>query len=364
MTTETNMLANFLNKAEKAIARTRPDRVADHRAVVHHYLGYVTNAQVIIRGRVQRIQRARVTSEEDSRISNFRDIARRFFTSEIPHASVAGEFLGHRFTTTCDDEGFFTVTFDARHAIESSASRLSYAAFVVDPKTDQAIGPATTGHVISPRVPVRRIIVSDIDDTVVESGATSLPTLLKTTLFENIHTRRIFPGVGDFYRKLKAGRSGDEDHPIFYVTSSPWNLHDFITELLTLREVPEGPLFMTDWGIDPTKILKPSHSSHKLDSILRLLGDHPDASVVLLGDSGEKDPEIYLKVVNDFPDRVDAIFIRDVSDHQRDEEVRLLLESCEAHDIPVSFSNDGSEAADQACQFGLISDHTEIAPQP
>ena len=360
MTTETNMLANFLSKAEKAIARTRPDRVADHRAVVHHYLGYITDAQVVIRGRVQRIQRARISNEDDSRIANFRDIARRFFTSEIPHASVSGDFLGQRFATTCDDEGFFTVTLD-KHVTGSSSSRLPYTASVVDPQTDHAIGPATTGHVISPRTPVRRIIVSDIDDTVVESGATSLPRLLKTTLLENIHTRRIFPGVGAFYRKLKAGRSGDEDHPIFYVTSSPWNLHDFITELLTLREVPEGPLFMTDWGIDPNKILKPSHSSHKLDSILRLLNDHPDASVVLLGDSGEKDPEIYLKVVHDFPDRVDAIFIRDVTDHRRDEEVRRLLESCTAHDIPVSFSNDGLEAANQAHQFGLIADQPKTA---
>jgi phosphatidate phosphatase APP1 len=84
--------------------------------------------------------------------------------------------------------------------------------------------------------------------------------------------------------------------------------------------VPEGPLFLKDWS--PTVLGK--HRVHKLEIIRRLLRTYPDLPFVLIGDSGEEDPEIYSQVVREHPGRVRAIYIRDVTSAERDAEVRAI----------------------------------------
>ena len=49
--------------------------------------------------------------------------------------------------------------------------------------------------------------------------------------------------------------------------------------------------------------------SHKISS-LRFFFSNTVRDYVLVGDSGEKDPEIYVVIAREYPDRVRAIFIR------------------------------------------------------
>lgn len=63
----------------------------------------------------------------------------------------------------------------------------------------------------------------------------------------------------------------------------------------------------------------------KLQKIRVFMTRFPKRHVVLVGDSGEKDPEVYAKMLSEFPDRVDAVFIRNVTGEDRSADRYLKL---------------------------------------
>ena len=118
-------------------------------------------------------------------------------------------------------------------------------------------------------------------------------------LFSNAHTRMPFAGVGALYRALEKGH-GEEHNPIFYVSNGPWNLHDLLVEFFRLNEIPLGPIYLRDWGTHLLLARKPT-GTHKRMQIGQIMSFFPDVPVVLIGDSGEHDPEIFLDVVEGVP---------------------------------------------------------------
>src|SRR5690606_38757835 len=116
-------------------------------------------------------------------------------------------------------------------------------------------------------------------------------------------------------------------NPIAYVSSSPWNLYDLIVDFFDLQEIPPGPMFLRDWGITREELLPTEHSKHKLDAIETLFEFYDNLPFILIGDSGQQDPEIYAEVVHRYPERVLAVYVRDVSaDRKRDEAISALSE--------------------------------------
>ena len=83
------------------------------------------------------------------------------------------------------------------------------------------------------------------------------------------------------------------------------------------------------------KFFKDGHGTHKLRAIENILNFHPTLPCILIGDSGEQDPEIYSEVVKDFPNRVEAIYIRDASGNARDETVREARSHLRARQRPA-----------------------------
>src|SRR5205085_9883980 len=83
-------------------------------------------------------------------------------------------------------------------------------------------------------------VISDLDDTVIQSRVSNFLLAVRTIMLGNARTRLPFPGVAAFYDALEKGKDGKRSNPIFYVSSSPWNLHDLISEFIRLQEIPEG----------------------------------------------------------------------------------------------------------------------------
>ena len=175
------------------------------------------------------------------------------------------------------------------------------------------------GHVLVPHG-ARFGVISDLDDTVVRSSATSVLKMAWIVLRNNAHTRLPFEGVAAFYRALQLGPDSRSSNPVFYVSSSPWNIYDMLVDFLNVHGVPHGPLFLKDWSL--TVLGK--HRGYKLGVIRRLLSTYQDLPFVLIGDSGEEDPEIYLQAVREHPGRVIAVYIRDVTSGKRDAEIRAM----------------------------------------
>jgi len=166
----------------------------------------------------------------------------------------------------------------------------------------------------------------------------------------NAHTRLPFEGVAAFYRTLQTGLDDGPLNPIFYVSSSPWNIYDMLQDFLNVHGVPPGPLFLKDWS--PTVLGK--HRDYKLGVIRRLLDTYEELPFVLIGDSGEEDPEIYLLTVREHPGRIRAVYIRDVTPGERDVEVRAIAAEVRRLGTEMVAVPDTIAAAEHAASIGLI----------
>jgi phosphatidate phosphatase APP1 len=209
--------------------------------------------------------------------------------------------------------------------------------------------------VIVPRPSARFGVISDIDDTVLQSNVMRRWTMLKTLATNNAHSRKPFAGVAVLYQALQAGASGEEGNPLFYVSSSPWNLYAMLREFLHVQELPAGPVLLKDFG-EHTLFTMNEHGEHKLARIEEVFKAYPALPFILVGDSGEQDPEIYAEVVRHHPQRVKAIYIRSVdTSAARLAAVDQLIASVRASGAQLVLVPDSEFAAVHAAGEGWIS---------
>jgi phosphatidate phosphatase APP1 len=151
-------------------------------------------------------------------------------------------------------------------------------------------------------------VISDIDDTVLQTHVTRRLKMLWVTFVGNAYTRLPFEGTTELYQALAIGASGRAQNPFFYISKSPWNLYDFLIAFMDRHELPRGALFLRDLGVRQEAPL-----DFKTSTIEQVLNTYPNLSFVLIGDSGERDPDIYLDIAARHPGRIRAIYIREVN---------------------------------------------------
>jgi phosphatidate phosphatase APP1 len=148
---------------------------------------------------------------------------------------------------------------------------------------------------------------------------------------------------------------GKERNPIFYVSLSPWNYYNLLSQFLEINEIPSGPLLLRDYGLHTFTSL--GGPSPKRALIQELLDTYPTLPFVLLGDSGQHDPEIYAEVVRENPRRILAIYIRDVSegtDAERAAAIALLGDELRELRVDMLLSGATADFAAHAAAKGLI----------
>ncbi len=315
------------------------------------YDGHANCRHAILRGRVLRERAFPLAKAGDSAWVNFRRIFSLFLSHEVPGAQVRIHYADLSADAVADGEGYFLADLDLRGRSLPNQAWHEFQVECLEPWCEGKFG----GRFRTPGPEAEFGVISDIDDTVMETGATRLWFMVTTTLFGNVHTRTIFPGTPAFFDALAAGTDGTAANPLFYVTSSPWNLHDLVTQIFVLRGVPRGPMFMSDWGIDRSKLFKSGHGEHKLAAIRSILETYPDLAFLLVGDSGERDPEIYSQILKEFPGRIRAIYIRDVTPDVRDADVdRLSQLAADCCGVELIRCANSLVAAEHAAKAGFI----------
>lgn len=312
------------------------------------YRGHGTSRALYMKGRVLEGKGISRSSADDTVRTNLRNMVRRFGSAEIPFAHVRASFEGHEIEAVADEEGFFDLHFELASAPEAATAWHPVEVELLGPK-EVGAGVRATGSVLLP-MRARFGVISDLDDTVVQSSVTSFLKMVKIALLNNAHTRLPFEGVASFYRALQEGM-GREFNPIFYVSSSPWNLYDLLEDFLDVHGLPAGPLFLKDWS--PTTVR--GHEKHKIATIYTLLQTYPELPFILIGDSGEEDPEIYHRVVREHPGRIRAIYIRDVTTKERDDAVYAIARELRSLGVEMLLVPDTAAAAEHAAREGLIS---------
>ena len=314
------------------------------------YRGHGTPTELFLKGRVLEQTGITRAGQHDTLWHNLRNMARRFASDEVAGARVRASFGGLQSETKTDAEGFFDVRFRLPEPLGGWTGWHPVELELLSPPSPGGGEVRSTGQVLVPHG-ARFGVISDIDDTVVHSSATNVLKMAWIVLRNNAHTRLPFEGVAAFYKALQQGADGRSFNPIFYVSSSPWNIYDVLEDFLNVHGVPPGPLFLKDWS--PSVLGK--HRAHKSGLIRSLLRTYPELPFVLIGDSGEEDPEIYVQAAREHPGRIRAIFIRDVTPEERDAEVDALAREARSLGTEMFPVADTATAAEHAASLGLIS---------
>jgi phosphatidate phosphatase APP1 len=336
--------------ARRALWRKTGRHAPQHIAA---YQGYATPASVHIWGRVLANRPSGGPLDDDGWWDNLVNTYRRWESDEVAHASVTVSFQGTEQTVVADDEGYYQAEFPAVTSNHDGLLWLS-----ADARTGSGDNEVLANHdILAPPANASFGIISDMDDTVIHTGITSLVLAAKLTFLENAKTRKPLDGVAKLYDALQHGHAAKPVNPLFYISSSPWNLHDLLVDFLRLNEIPPGPLLLRDVGLDRTKFIKEEGHGHKLEKALRLMDSYPHLPFVLIGDSGQEDPAIYAEVTRQRPGRTAAIYIRDIdpeTDSQLDTAVHRAIEIAAAHGVPMILARDSLAISDHLIETGLI----------
>lgn len=309
------------------------------------YVGHGSGSVAVVRGRVLDNPSPSRPREDEGAGAAIRRSLARFNTVELPGVPLQIRLGGVESQTQTDDEGYF----DLRLETDLSTAVDGW----IDGEVDLA-GPYrgistadTTGLRI--RVPGPDAgfgVISDIDDTILHTGAQRLATVMWNTFTGSALTRVPLPGAAELYRGL-AGTS--RQNPVFYVSSSPWNLYGFLEGFLDHRRFPPGPLLLRDLLGGGQEH---SHEAHKGDSIDEILALHPDLPFILIGDSGQDDPWIYAQVARRYRDRVLAVYIRNVGRRTQSDLTDLGVD--QNQEIPFVMAADSLAMAEHAANLGLV----------
>jgi phosphatidate phosphatase APP1 len=156
-------------------------------------------------------------------------------------------------------------------------------------------------------IPPRGIsVISDIDDTLKISQVAHRRQLLHNTFLNPFAT---VPGMAPLYQHWE-----EQGAAFHYVSSSPWQLFEPLNRLLLESGFPVGSYHLRSYRFGDPSIFKVfiSKKRNKYNIIKSIFRMFPQRRFVLVGDSGEKDAEIYGKVARKFPQQVERILIRRV----------------------------------------------------
>lgn len=322
------------------------------------YRGYGNPRQVFLKGHVLDDKLLYEAEKGDRKRKNLLAMLSRYMSRSLPHKKVRISFAGKEYTVQSDEAGFFEteltfeeplteegwipVTYELLNGLESGEGVPVSESSVYIQEKDSEFG-----------------IISDVDDTILVSHASKVLRKLRLILTKNAKPRLPFTGVSAFYHALQAGTDEDCCNPIFYVSSSEWNLYDFLVDFTEERNIPQGPFLLQKYKQNLWEILQSGGGSHthKVDKIRHILEAYPEINFILIGDSGQRDAQLYTGIVREFPDRILAVYIRDVTGPGKKEALlQELAREVKEKGIDMLLVKDTAVAAKHAFEQGFITE--------
>jgi len=325
----------------KRLLRTvaRPVRRGkEHQGLlIHAFRGYGSTRRVYLMGRLFRQPGSRSVAPQGQVLRDLFSFFRRVF-----RRGVAGELvimklgeISHQCRT--DKNGFFQFSLDGLEG-QTGNGGLIEVSLTLEKHPEVRAG----AEIYVTPEQARFAVISDIDDTVMETGVANKFKMFWRLFASGAQSRVAFPGVAEFYQRLHAGRSGQQHNPMLYVSRAPWSIYEMLEAFFRAHDIPVGPvLFLRDWGMTLQQPLPRRGSDHKHRLIEKMLALYQELPFILIGDSGQHDPEVYADIVQRHPGRVKAIYIRDVSrSMSRTAEIEQLGESVRKTDCDLVLTDD------------------------
>jgi len=312
-----DMLTDLFTEIEDGFEELRDSFVPTAEVttpVLQSYLGYTTPTALVARGRVLAPKTQAAREAARGRLGNIRNVLSLFNTRELPGVRVR---IGGQ-DAVSDKEGYVRV--ELPKPAESPENGLHRVPFGF-PDHD-----APDGEVLirASNTNAQFGIISDIDDTVLKTEAWSLKRNIVNSLTGSEDSRIVFPDAKVLLDDLVAGAN-----PLFFVSSSPWNLYGFLQRVFARNGLPHAPKFLRDFGIGEGQLVTGTHGDHKGEAIDTILAARPELPFLLIGDTGQHDADVYADARERHGGRVRGVILRlagplDAEDAKAMERLRSL----------------------------------------
>ena len=319
------------------------------------YRGHGTSRSLQIKGRlIETAGKKAALFKRSKKLYNFFTTIRSFRSNEIPGAEVEARFRGKVYRFYTDSEGYFLLN------LWFSDEPLEPGWHEVKLQLKDSIGgiggsgATAIARSFVPPDDSEFAVISDIDDTVLNSSAFNKIQQVKLTLFKDAANRTVVEEVVPLYQRLVKGPTGTANNPMFYLSRSGWNLNKLLEGFLDLNKLPPGPMFLRDLAWREAKSVALGSNNHKIDYIRTLLNTYPHLPFVLIGDSGQHDPETFWQIAMENPGRIKAVYLHDLERKSRRTTVAAICRDFEARGIPVVHSTNVKDYADHMETLGLI----------
>ena len=316
------------------------------------YHGYGHTQNLVVFGHVFKSKATIKQSFSNNQFVNVSNLFKLFMVQPFPFCNIKLHFFGQTFLNKTETDGFFKFEWAANEKVAAGWHEVKVEA-LDDAGNVIAVG---YGQVYVPHV-TQFAFISDIDDTVIHSHSATLWRRLKVLLTNNPRTRIVFPSAANYYQHLAVSHTTlDQPNPFFYVSSSEWNLYDYLTEAFRFNQLPKG-IFLLNTIKQLKDFLKTGKTGHqsKLLRVMRILDAFPNQKFVFFGDNSQQDPQIYATIVERYPKNIMAVYIRNVR-LSKAENTLKLLDGIQKRGISTCLFIKSEEAMSHSKKIGLITD--------
>jgi phosphatidate phosphatase APP1 len=318
-------------------------------ATVKVYPGYGHTHNLVVYGHVFANKYITRNNYTNNVLSNSIHLIKLFLIKPLAGVNVQLIWNDQLLTGTTEEDGFFK--FEWKSEVEMPAG---WHPVTVNLMEGIKIAASSEGKAFIPHV-AQYAFISDIDDTVLISHSATIMKRLSVLFSNNPHTRKAFTEVVRHYQLLAMAHAEPGiPNPFFYVSGSEWNLYDDLHEFFSHNKLPEG-IFLLNQLKRWFQLLRTGKTKHegKLLRIVRIFEVFPKQRFVLLGDNSQSDPAIYSSIIRKYPERVFAVYIRNM--HEGNEiATRKLLAAVEREHIYTCFFKNAEEAIRHSKEIGLI----------
>lgn len=319
--------------------------------VVKVYHGYGNDKSIIVFGHV--LKRSPLPRKDYRRnfFNNSYGLFRLFMVKPFVNAKLQLQWDGVTYYAKTEDDGFFKFEWNILQPIPPGWHPVKVHLLLPGENSVPVEG---VGEFFIP-YKYEFAFISDIDDTFLVSHSSNLRKRFFVLLTKNARSRKPFEGVVNHYQLLaNTGASRDTYNLFFYVSSSEWNLYDYISEFSRTNKLPRG-VYLLNQLKTFSQVFKTGQNNHKTKfmRISRIMEAYPHQKFILLGDDSQEDPNIYSAVVEHFPQNVHAIYLRHIlkSNHGR---VSEIVEKIQSTGIKCCYFSHSAEAVIHSKQISLI----------
>ncbi|TDO20018.1 App1 family protein [Pedobacter duraquae] len=314
------------------------------------YHGYGHTHNMVVYGHVFKHKASAEQAYSNNLFVNILYLLRLFILKPYPFVAVRLHFYGQLIEQCTAYDGFFKFEWEATENVPAGWHEVR-----VEALDEQGLVLSEcNGKVYVPHI-TQYGIISDVDDTIMVSHSATIGRRLRELFIKNPRTRKTFADVQLHYKLLALSHTtSDQPNPFFYVSSSEWNLYDYLKETFRFNGLPEGAFLLNQIKLW-TNLIKTGKTGHegKLIRVMRIIDVFPNQQFVFFGDNSQQDPVIYTKIAAKYPGRVAAIYIRNVVAANKNHTLALLADAAEKG-IATCLFTDSAEAIAHSKKIGLI----------